>query len=157
MHNLLILLYFIVGCATGPAAAAEAQPVSDDPVLEQRVLQLSNELRCLVCQNQTIADSQAELAVDLRNQVRVQLKQGKSEAEILDYMVERYGDFVRYRPPVKMQTLVLWIGPFVLLAGGMFALLRYLRRRRQMPDHDAVSQRRLDEAAQLLTGKEESR
>jgi len=157
MYKLLILLYFIVGCAAGSATAAEAQPVSDDPVLEQRVLQLSNELRCLVCQNQTIADSQAELAVDLRNQVRVQLRQGKSEAEILDYMVERYGDFVRYRPPVKMQTLVLWIGPFVLLAGGMFALLRYLRRRRQMPDTDDVSQRRLDEAVQLLGGKEDGR
>jgi cytochrome c-type biogenesis protein CcmH len=157
MHKLLILLLFFVFCAARPAAAAEAQPVSDDPALEQRVLQLSNELRCLVCQNQTIADSQAELAVDLRNQVRDQLRQGKSEAEILDYMVERYGDFVRYRPPVKIQTLVLWVGPFVLLAGGMFGLLRYLRRRRQMPDHDVVSQQRLDEAARLLTDKKDGR
>ena len=93
----------------------------------------------------------------MRNQVREQLKQGKSEEEILAYMVERYGDFVRYRPPMKMQTLVLWVGPFLLLAGGMFALLRFLRRRRQLPETDVVSQKRLDEAAQILRGKEEGR
>jgi cytochrome c-type biogenesis protein CcmH len=107
-----------------------------------------------VCQNQTIADSNADLAIDLRKQVREQLSQGKSEQEILDYMVQRYGDFVRYRPPVKMQTLVLWMGPFVLLAGGLFALLRFLRRRRQSSEFNDVSQARLDEAARLLSGKE---
>ena len=137
-----------------PATATEAKPVSEDPALEQRVMQIANELRCLVCQNQTIADSHAELAVDLRNQVRDQLKQGKSEQEILDYMVQRYGDFVRYRPPVKMQTLVLWVGPFLLLAGGLFALLRFLRRRRQSPEINDVSQARLDEASRILSGKE---
>ena len=118
MHKILLLLLCIAGWNAGPVAGAEAKPVSEDPALEQRVMQISNELRCLVCQNQTIADSHAELAIDLRNQVRDQLKQGKSEQEILDYMVQRYGDFVRYRPPVKLQTLVLWVGPFLLLAGG---------------------------------------
>ena len=157
MHKILLLLAVIAIWNAGPVAGGEAKPVSEDPALEQRVMYLANELRCLVCQNQTIADSQADLAVELRNQVREQLKQGKSEEEILAYMVERYGDFVRYRPPMKMQTLVLWVGPFLLLAGGMFALLRFLRRRRQLPETDVVSQKRLDEAAQILRGKEEGR
>lgn len=157
MHKILLLLAVIASWNAGPVAGAEAKPVSEDPVLEQRVMHLANELRCLVCQNQTIADSQADLAVDLRNQVREQLKQGKSEEEILAYMVERYGDFVRYRPPMKMQTLVLWVGPFLLLTGGMFALLRFLRRRRQLPETDVVSQKRLDEAAQILRGNEGGR
>ena len=98
--------------------------------------------------------SSNDLAIDLRKQVREQLSQGKSEQEILDYMVQRYGDFVRYRPPVKMQTLVLWMGPFLLLAGGLFALMRFLRRRRQSSEFNDVSQARLDEAARLLSGKE---
>ena len=157
MHKLLIILSFFSSLGVAPAFAAEAKPVSDDPALELRVLRLANELRCLVCQNQTIADSNAELAVDLRNQVREQLRQGKSEEEILAYMVQRYGDFVRYRPPVKMQTLVLWIGPFLLLAGGVFALMRHLRRRRQMPESDDVPQAQLDQAANILRGREEGR
>ena len=126
--------------------------MSEDPALELRVMRLSNELRCLVCQNQTIADSHAPLAIDLRNQVREQLREGKSEEEILSYMVQRYGDFVRYRPPVKVQTLVLWFGPFLLLAGGVFALMRHLRRRQTLQSDD-VPQARLDEAANLLRGK----
>jgi cytochrome c-type biogenesis protein CcmH len=157
MHKLLIILSFLLSLGIAPAFAAEAKPVSDDPALELRVQRLANELRCLVCQNQTIADSNAELAVDLRNQVREQLRQGKSEEEILAYMVQRYGDFVRYRPPVKMQTLVLWIGPFLLLAGGVVALMRHLRRRRQMPESDDVPQAQLDQAANILRGKEEGR
>jgi len=157
MHKLLIILCFFAFLGVASASAAEARPVSEDPALELRVQRLANELRCLVCQNQTIADSNAELAVDLRNQVREQLRQGKSEEEILAYMVQRYGDFVRYRPPVKIQTLVLWIGPFLLLAGGVFALMRYLRRRRQMPESDDVPQARLDEAANILRGKEGGR
>ena len=154
MHKILLLLMLISAWHAGPLTAAQARPVSEDPALEQRVMQISNELRCLVCQNQTIADSNADLAIDLRKQVREQLSQGKSEQEILDYMVQRYGDFVRYRPPVKMQTLVLWMGPFLLLAGGLFALLRFLRRRRQSSEFNDVSQARLDEAARLLSGKE---
>ena len=154
MHKILLLLLLISAWHAGPLTAAEARPVSEDPALEQRVMQISNELRCLVCQNQTIADSNADLAIDLRKQVREQLSQGKSEQEILDYMVQRYGDFVRYRPPVKMQTLVLWMGPFVLLAGGLFALLRFLRRRRQSSEFNDVSQARLDEASRILSGKE---
>ena len=148
---LKLILALALGCAVIPGAfAADARPASDDPALEQRVRSLANELRCLVCQNQTIADSNAELAVDLRNQVREQLKQGKSEAEIMDYMVKRYGDFVLYRPPVKAQTLLLWGGPFVLMAGGLFALLRYLRRRRVADE--TIAPAKLDEAARILHG-----
>jgi len=112
-----------------PAYAADAPSASLDPALEKRVMSISEELRCLVCQNQTIADSHAELAVDLRNQVREMLQKGMSEQDIKRYMVERYGDFVLYRPLVKGNTWLLWVGPFVLLAGALLFLLMKLRQR----------------------------
>ena len=113
---------------------------AQDPAVEKRVQTLAQELRCLVCQNQTIADSNAPLAVDLRDQIREQAAAGKSDSDIIDFMVARYGDFVLYRPPFKATTLLLWIGPFVFLIGGLFFLLRLLRRRRvpepQLSDAD---------------------
>jgi len=109
------------------AAAARAQ---EDPALDKRVAGLAHELRCLVCQNQTLADSHAPLAVDLRNQIREQLKAGASERDVIEFMVARYGDFVLYRPPFKASTLALWLGPFLLLALGAGLLLRRLLRRR---------------------------
>lgn len=116
------------------AAAREALPAADDPALEKRVVKLTSELRCLVCQNQSLADSHADLAIDLKNQVRGQMAAGKSDAEIRDYMVARYGDFVLYDPPFKTTTLLLWAGPFALLAAGMLGLAAYLRgRRRRLP------------------------
>jgi cytochrome c-type biogenesis protein CcmH len=105
----------------------------DDAGLEKRVTTLAHELRCLVCQNQTLADSNAELAVDLRNQIREQLKQGKSERDVLDFMVARYGDFVLYRPPFKASTAALWFGPFILLALGAWLYFRRLRQRTPQP------------------------
>jgi cytochrome c-type biogenesis protein CcmH len=114
-----------------PAYADEAAPAAQDPALEQRVMRLTSELRCLVCQNQSLADSHADLAIDLRNQVRSQMQAGKSDAEIREFMVARYGDFVLYRPPLKSTTALLWAGPFVLLAAGGLALGFYLRRRRK--------------------------
>jgi cytochrome c-type biogenesis protein CcmH len=117
-----------------PAAhAGEAQPVSADPALEARVLALSAELRCLVCQNQTIADSHADLAVDLRNQVREMLKRGDSPEQVKAYMTERYGDFVLYRPPVKNTTALLWYGPVALLVLGVVVLIWVIRRRSRLP------------------------
>ena len=116
----------------GAVIASEAVSPSADPGLSQRVQAIAIELRCLVCQNQTIADSHADLAVDLRNQVRDMLRQGKSEREIIDYMTARYGDFVLYRPPVKGSTALLWFGPAALLAGGILALSLVLRRRCRM-------------------------
>jgi cytochrome c-type biogenesis protein CcmH len=107
------------------ALSAHAQ----DPEMEKRVTALATELRCLVCQNQTLADSNAPLAVDLRNQIREQLKSGKSERDVMEYMVARYGDFVLYRPPLKVTTIALWAGPFVFLVLGAWILVRLLRRR----------------------------
>ena len=114
-----------------PALSAEAQPTVADPALESRVLKLSEVLRCLVCQNQSIAESNAELAQDLRGQVREQLAAGKSEKEVVDYMVARYGDFVLYQPPVKPTTLPLWAGPGLLLAAGVAWLGWRLKSRRR--------------------------
>jgi cytochrome c-type biogenesis protein CcmH len=110
--------------------AACGLALAQSPEMDKRVSALANELRCLVCQNQTLADSNAPLAVDLRNQIREQLGAGKSEQDVLDFMVARYGDFVLYRPPLKLTTVALWLGPFVFLALGLWLLLRRLARRR---------------------------
>jgi cytochrome c-type biogenesis protein CcmH len=123
---------------------ALAQP----PDVDKRVTALAQELRCLVCQNQTLADSNAPLAVDLRNQIREQAAAGKTDRDIIDFMVARYGDFVLYRPPFKATTLLLWLGPFAFLIGGVLFLIRFLRARR-VPEpqlSDAERQR----AAKLL-------
>ena len=111
------------------AGAQTPQPTTDDPVANKRAVALSEELRCLVCQNQSIAESNAELAVDLRRQIREQIADGRDEKQIIDYMVERYGDFVLYRPPVKGSTLMLWLGPFALLVGAAITLVWVVRRR----------------------------
>ncbi|MCU0929359.1 MAG: cytochrome c-type biogenesis protein CcmH [Burkholderiaceae bacterium] len=116
--------------AAAPAEPARAQPLADDPELEARVLRLADELRCLVCQNETIAASNAELAVDLRRQIRQKLAAGESEQQIRDYMVERYGEFVLYRPPLNASTVLLWVGPFVLLVVAAGVLVHHVRRHR---------------------------
>ncbi len=130
---------FVLGLALAlalhaPAAAREAAPASADPALEVRVMRVSSELRCLVCQNETIAGSNAELAVDLRNQVREMLRKGQTEQQVFDYMTARYGDFVLYRPPVKSTTLLLWYGPPLMLGAGLLALWLLLRRRGRLGD-----------------------
>ena len=119
-------------CAAVAVPAKEAPAAAEDPALEKRTLAIAAELRCLVCQNQTIADSDAGLAVDLRNQVREMLRQGKSEKEIRAYMTQRYGDFVLYRPPVNSNTVLLWFGPPTLLLVGGISLWLILRRRNQL-------------------------
>ena len=119
-----------------------------DPDLDKRVNALAAELRCLVCQNQTLADSNAPLAIDLRNQVREQLKAGKSEQDVIDFMVARYGDFVLYRPPLKASTLALWAGPFLILLGGLWLLARRIRGRRV--EEPQLSQEERARAAKLL-------
>jgi cytochrome c-type biogenesis protein CcmH len=124
---LLILPFFLLG-----AHASEAVPASNDPVLEAQMMHIASELRCLVCQNQTIADSHAALAVDLRQQVRELIVQGKTQVEIFEYMTARYGDFVLYRPPLKGTTLLLWVGPALMAVLGMLALFLVLRRRSRM-------------------------
>ncbi|MCI7708618.1 MAG: cytochrome c-type biogenesis protein CcmH [Sutterella parvirubra] len=119
------------------AQAREAAPTAFDPVAHERVVQVSEQLRCLVCQNQSIAESNAELAVDLRNQVIEQVKAGKTNKEIIDYMVERYGDFVLYRPPFKSTTYILWIGPIALFLIGLGAFYVNLRRRKRVVASEA--------------------
>jgi cytochrome c-type biogenesis protein CcmH len=114
------------------AHAREAAPEAVDPALEARMVRITSELRCLVCQNQTIADSHADLAVDLRRQVREQLKAGRSDQEIVDYMTARYGDFVLYRPPFKATTALLWLGPGLMLVAGTIALAVVLKRRSRL-------------------------
>jgi cytochrome c-type biogenesis protein CcmH len=136
------MLKLLLVLACGLAAA------QDDAALEKRVRELSTELRCLVCQNQTLAESNAPLAVDLRNQVREQLKAGKSERDVVDFLVARYGDFVLYRPPLKASTVLLWTGPFLLLAFGLFLL--FVKIRRKAPPPAELSEADRARAAKLL-------
>jgi len=122
----------LLAFATGAFGQAD-EVARPDPAVEARLKHLGEELRCLVCQNQTIADSNAPLALDLRNQIRVQIAAGRSDDEIRAYMVERYGDFVLYRPPFKATTAILWVGPFMLIAVGAVIFLVIVRRRRAEP------------------------
>ena len=147
MKKILIPLMWLLSSL---AFAQTAQPTTSDPVSNKRAVALSEELRCLVCQNQSIADSNAELAVDLRRQIREQIAQGRSDQEIVDYMVERYGDFVLYRPPLKATTLVLWMGPPLLFFLGLWLLLLYLRQRRSHIEVQPLSTEDRARAAALL-------
>ena len=143
---------FILSVALAHAAwGGEAAPAAADPALEARVNALSTELRCLVCQNQTLADSNAPLAVDLRNQIREKMREGASERDIIDFMVARYGDFVLYRPPLKATTVLLWAGPLLLLIAGIAILYRRLARRRGEPQPELSGAER-SRAQSLLEG-----
>ena len=127
MKRLVFVLFCLAAFNLG--YAKEAAPLAQDEAVEKRMVVISEELRCLVCQNESLAASRADLAQDLRREIREQIGQGKSDKEILDFMTGRYGDFVRYRPPLKGTTLFLWFGPFLLLVAGVAALVIYLRRR----------------------------
>jgi cytochrome c-type biogenesis protein CcmH len=122
-----LALFLALQCALS-SYAGEAAPLAEDPVVEQRLIGISEELRCLVCQNESLAGSRADLAQDLRREIRTLIKAGKTDAEIMEFMVSRYGDFVRYRPPVKPITWALWFGPFLLLIGALTLLVRMVRR-----------------------------
>jgi cytochrome c-type biogenesis protein CcmH len=135
--------------------ADEAKPLADDPAVEARVQKLGEELRCLVCQNQNIADSHADLAMDLKKQLREQIAAGRSDSEIKDFMVERYGDFVLYRPPLKATTVLLWAGPFALLLTVVVLLLRRLRSRAERAAvANTLSADEHERARALLAGEE---
>ena len=133
-----------------PACGGEAVPTEVDRVQQKRAVELSEHLRCLVCQNQTIADSNAELAQDLRRQVREQIAQGRSDQEIVAFMVQRYGDFVLYNPPLKPTTLLLWFGPGFLLLIGIAALVRNVRTRRRRAEPPRLSPEERARAGSLL-------
>jgi cytochrome c-type biogenesis protein CcmH len=132
MTKRAVLLLALMLCLLPIAVRSEeAQPMAEDPVLEKRVMALAEDLRCLVCQNESLAGSHAPLAVDLRQQIREQMKAGKSNQEIIAFMTERYGDFVLFRPPVKTSTYLLWFGPFLLLIAGIIVQFLYLKKRRK--------------------------
>ena len=151
MHMLRILLAAAM-LALVPVSGftGTAAPLAADPVLEERLMTLAAELRCLVCQNQTLAESNAELAADLRNEIREQMRRGASDKDVIDYLVARYGDFVLYRPPLKSSTLLLWSGPGLLLLAGIGFLARTLVRRRARGAPPALSADAQARARELL-------
>jgi cytochrome c-type biogenesis protein CcmH len=148
-----ILFAFALAFAPG-TFAGEARPVAADPALEERVTAVASELRCLVCQNQTLADSNAPLAVDLRNQIRERMEQGATDGAIVDYMVARYGDFVLYRPPLKATTVLLWAGPALLTIAGFAALFASLARRRRAARSELSDEERAKAQALLAGGSD---
>jgi cytochrome c-type biogenesis protein CcmH len=136
------------------ACAREAPPVGKDPVIEQRMMKLADELRCLVCQNQTLADSKADLAEDLRQEIRELMQKGQSDEEVKRYLVARYGDFVLYRPPMRSATWLLWFGPAVLLVAGLTTLYLVLLRRRRLAADEPLNADQEQRALALLSEEE---
>ena len=149
------LMAAVAALSAGSVAAAEAEPTAFDPIAHQRVVEVSEQLRCLVCQNQSIAESNAELAVDLRNQVIEQVKAGKTNKEIIDFMVERYGDFVLFKPPFKAKTYFLWLGPIVFFALAFWAMVMVARSRRAAAKArlSAATPETLERAKAVLRGE----
>ena len=147
MSWLLVIILLIPSLA----AAEEARPLADNPQIEARLKTLAVELRCLVCQNQTLADSHAPLAEDLRREVREMIAKDMSDREIIDFLVQRYGDFVLYRPPWKASTTLLWLGPFLLLIAGATGLVFALRRRQKKIADVTLSEEEHNRVAQLLS------
>ena len=145
-----VLLLALALCLHFAAQAKVAPNLSADPALEARMMVIAEELRCLVCQNETIAASHADLAIDLKNQIRIKLTQGQSQKQILDFMVERYGDFVLYRPPLKTATILLWLGPFVLLGVAILMLVMTVRQRRRASQPTVLSSADAAKARALL-------
>ena len=144
----LLLFILLVPCLAG---AEEARPLADNPQAEARLKHLAIELRCLVCQNQTLADSHAPLAEDLRREVREMIAKDMSDKDIIEFLVTRYGDFILYRPPLKATTTLLWVGPFVLLIAGATALVLALRRRQKKLTDVSLSEEERSRVAQLLS------
>jgi cytochrome c-type biogenesis protein CcmH len=147
MKKIFILLFCLLPTFS---FAGEAKDMAADPVLEKRMIGLAENLRCLVCQNESLASSHAELAEDLRREVREQMSKGKNDQEIIDYLVARYGDFVLYKPPVKGYTVLLWFGPFALLLIGAGVLVFQLRKRRQTVQESVLTPEAQQRAASLL-------
>ena len=145
----MIIVAVILLSSSSPALAKEAKP-AEDPQIAQRMKALTEQLRCLVCQNETLADSHADLAEDLRKEIREQMKAGKSDQEIVAFLTQRYGDFVLYKPPVKATTYLLWFGPFVLLFAGTGVLYRYLKKRRELIDEKPLTADERKRAEEIL-------
>ncbi len=155
MRRLLILLLCLFPVFS---IAGEAKDIAKDPVLEKRMIGLADKLRCLVCQNESLASSHSDLAEDLRREVRELMTKGMSDDEIIDYLVARYGDFVLYDPRVKSTTLLLWFGPFLLLGGGGVMLFYQLRKRKRllMENDTALTPEAAKRAAELLNEQKDT-
>jgi len=151
----LVVLLFSLLLGISAQAAIDAYKF-DDPKKEKIYHELTDELRCLVCQNQNIAGSNAELAVDMRRKTYEMVSAGQSKQQVADYMADRYGDFVLYKPPFKASTAVLWIGPFIILAVSIWLMLRVIRNRREEHETASVSGEQLAEAARLLNKEDKS-
>lgn len=149
-YGLLALLLLCLSTSVATAQVQIDDQPSGDPVIEQRLAKLSQELRCLQCQNQTLADSPAGIAADLRREIRAQIKAGKSDEEIVAFLTQRYGDFILYRPRVTPATYLLWFGPFVLLLAGLAVLFYYIRRRRDAIPEQPLSAEEHRRAQELL-------
>jgi len=147
--KLLITLFLALQCAFA-VHANEAAPLAEDPVVEQRLIAIAEELRCLVCQNESLAGSRADLANDLRREVRTLIKANKSDAEIKEFLVSRYGDFVLYRPPVKPVTWLLWFGPLLLLVGAVWLLIGIIRRNQNQKNIPVMNAEQRAKAQALL-------
>ena len=151
-----LLILILLGMQSATAADGIAQPIGD-PLVEARVNRLAEELRCLTCMGQSIADSQSGFSTDMKREIRAMVKAGKSDQDVLDFMVQRYGDFVLYRPPVKTKTWLLWGGPFILLAVGLSVLIVRLRSRRgEKPAELADAERRQAESLLGIRGGDKS-
>jgi cytochrome c-type biogenesis protein CcmH len=153
MKNLLILLFCLLPALS---YAGEAKDLAEDPVLEKRMVALAENLRCLVCQNESLASSRSDLAKDLRQEVRAKMQQGMSDKEIIDFLVSKYGDFVLFDPPVKSYTLLLWYGPFALLLIGLVGLVIQLRKRKNTVPESQLSAEEAQRAANLLNTPKDS-
>ncbi|WP_090879612.1 MULTISPECIES: cytochrome c-type biogenesis protein [unclassified Nitrosovibrio] len=145
-----IILMLALMLLLSPGWAKEAAPVAEDPEIERRMIALSEDLRCLVCQNESLAGSRADFANDLRREIREQMRANKSDKEIVDFLVARYGDFVLYNPPVKPTTIFLWFGPFIFLIMGAVILVVYLKRRRSQTEEPMLSEQQRKQAEALL-------
>jgi len=145
-----------LGAVSVPAGAKEAIEIGENPVQERHMMDLASELRCLQCQNQTLAESNAPLAVDLRQQIREMIAKGQSDEQIKQYLVARYGDFVLYRPPLKADTFLLWFGPPMLMVVGLASLYLVLKRRNRRADPGPITTDQHERARQLLAGDEEN-
>ena len=148
----LVSILFLVLVSLAPMARAKDAQSVEDPQIAARMQALTQQLRCLVCQNETLADSHADLAEDLRKEIREQMKAGKSDQEIIAFLTQRYGDFVLYNPPVKATTYLLWFGPFVLLGAGTLLLYRYLKRRRELIQDQPLTAAERKQLEELLRG-----
>jgi len=156
MTRIFLMSLFLVCVFVSLAVAKDAQPAGEDPAVEQRLNSLSKELRCLVCRNESLADSPAGLADDLRREIREQIKAGKSDQEIIAFLRARYGEYILYRPRVTPITYLLWFGPFVVLLGGLAVLFRYIKKRRDSITEVPLStddRRRAEELLAAASGK----